>query len=93
MIATSSNEAMNLLQFDDANNKIKSTINNDIDNTTIQNSLINDARKLIFPVCGKRCFNCIMSEKNKSKGKGESECSIAQSWDNDEAPSNHQVMC
>lgn len=39
--------------------------------------------KIIFPVCGKRCYNTICHTRNKKVDKAQSEYAIAQSWEND----------
>ena len=54
-----------------------------IDMEKISNSIKLDHTKLIFPVCGKRCYNTLMKTKKNNAKDGASDYTVAQSWDKD----------
>ena len=49
----------------------------------IEDSIKDDHAKLIFLVCGKRCYNTLMKTKKNNSKDGVSDYTVAQSWDKD----------
>ena len=79
---TNTDESIKLIDLKSSFNKVIKHINDTIDMTSIKISLTNDVTNLLFPVCGKHCFNCVGYNKNKSIKPTDSNYIIAQSWDN-----------
>ena len=53
------NEKMEHLTIEKGNDKLLELIDNTIDMKVIKETISNDSTQLIFPLCGKRCFNKI----------------------------------
>ena len=84
MMATKANETMDVLEIEEINDKITDEIVDQTNLPAILDILKHDEKRLIFPICGKRCYNSVVFKRTKeSKNKDESEYSQAQSWDND----------
>ena len=83
MMRTIKQDTMNELNLKDAKDNIKDQIKDGIDIDLIQQSIIDDTSDIIFPVCGKRCYNTVCKSKTKKGTDGQSDYAAAQSWDND----------
>ena len=78
------NESMKDLQIEKENDKLLDLIEKSVDMESIQTQLLSTLTKLIFPVCGKRCYNTVSHYRvTKNKSKGDTEYTIAKSWDTD----------
>ena len=53
------------------------------DMASIVRHLSNHSTKLIFPVCGKRCYNTVSNVRNKEVNKEDSEYATNQNWEKD----------
>ena len=83
MIATKVEEEMKLIEYEGVGDKIVDQIVGVDNMKVIQESMGIDDHKLIFPVCGKRCYNVVMSSKNKKKPKDVSEYATIKNWNDD----------
>lgn len=83
MMATQSKDGMDQLEFEGEEDKIINQIEKKVDIKSIVNHLKKGNNKLIFPVCGKRCYNSIQLLRSKKEIKSHSEYAAAQTWDND----------
>ena len=84
MIITQEIVKMNFLEYKGAGDKIVDQLVGVTNMKEIEQHLENDKdTALIFPVCGKRCFNIVNAYRNKTRPKGVSEYANTQSWDND----------
>lgn len=80
---TQSNEYIEALESVNNKDTKVDKIPEGIDLTVIQERIKNEDIKLVFPVCGKRCYNTLCNSKNKMVLWGETDYSAAQSWEND----------
>ena len=53
------------------------------DMASIVRHISNDPTKLIFPVCGKRCYNTLSNYRKKEENKVDSEYATTQNWEKD----------
>ena len=83
MMSTQSTDGMKLLELEGPEDKIINQVDKTVQMKTIQNYLKNSSTQLIFPVCGKRCYNTIEHSRNKKDIKEHSEYAVGQTWDND----------
>ena len=83
MIKKQSNLEMEVVEYSANKKNILHHIKEGIDMTQIEDTLKDKDPQLIFPICGKRCYNTVMKELIDKSSKGESEYSIVQSWDKD----------
>ena len=84
MITTQANDEMKMIEYEGVSDNILEQVVGVNNIKDIQQHMENNTtNKLIFPVCGKRCFNTIMANKIKSKPKSVSEYSNNKCWDTD----------
>ena len=85
MLKTSNvTDKMELITLNTVHDNLLDFFPDDIDISCIKDFSTNDLTRLIFPFCGKRCFNYIMNHRNKVTNKdGDSEYASSQNWDND----------
>jgi hypothetical protein len=83
MMPLKSSKGMDVLEIEYPGDKIIEQIHKNVDLPTVNRNLSKCDTKLIFPVCGKRCYNSVCFYRNKRDKPKESEYAIAQSWDND----------
>ena len=83
MMKTLSNNEMSFLEIETPKDKIFEQIMNKVDMKKVMAVLQQTDTKLIFPVCGKRCFNSVSHLRNKKDTKGDSEYAQAKSWEGD----------
>ena len=80
------NESMNDFTIAKTNDKLLDLVDESINMESIQSKLISDSTQLIFPVCGKHCYNTVfhyITAKERTSNKGDSEYIIAKSWESD----------
>lgn len=82
-IHTKANDGMDIIVNTGVDDKIFDQLHTDVDVKTILGNIKDSEKQLIFPVCGKRCYNTILSMRNKKPVKTHSEYATTQSWDND----------
>ena len=74
---------MEHFKVENAKDKLLDMVEDSVDMSIIKDNFINNHTKLIFPFCGKRCFNKLTHHRNKVCDKEESEYATISSWDND----------
>jgi hypothetical protein len=83
MQANQGNDDMKLIYYEGIGDTIVDQVVG-VDNLReILNGLDLDKHNLIFPVCGKRCYNIVMNLRQKKKKKGKSEYSVMKNWEED----------
>ena len=92
MIHTQVNDDMNYLEYEGVSDKILDQVVGVKNIKHVQEYLNNKENKLLFPVCGKRCFNIVNGTRNKSKPKGVSEYAATQNWDDDGTTANRSSI-
>ena len=83
MMVTRPKDGIDVLEITGPGDKLIEQIDKSVDIRSIQNTIATNNTKLIFPVCGKRCYNTVEHLRNKKDTKSHSEYASAQSWDND----------
>ena len=84
MITNVVKQEMDMLEFEGVGDKIVDQIVGITNMKEVELYLEeNTDMKLIFPVCGKRCFNIVSGLRNKVKPKDTSDYSNSHNWDND----------
>ena len=83
MMATQPKDGMKVLEYEGPEDTIIKQIDKTVDINSIVNNIKKGNTKLIFPVCGKRCYNSIELTRSKKDIKSHSEYAAAQTWDND----------
>ena len=83
MMLTQGNDEMNEIEYQGVSDNILDQVVGVNNIKELQEHLEGNTNKLIFPVCGKRCFNVVMANKNKNKPKGVSEYANSKCWDTD----------
>ena len=81
-IHTKANDGMDIIESIGIEDNMVDQLHKDIDIKSIYTTVKDSQHKLIFPVCGKRCYNTIMQSKKKTT-KTRSDYSQAQCWDKD----------
>ena len=74
---------MELLKTSSPRDHIIDMVDDKVDVSYVRGLPPDDLSKVIFPFCGKRCFNTIKTSIDKAANKSESTYTLAQSWDND----------
>ena len=83
MMATKKNDMPVHLSSVNDKDKLLDFIDSSVDVASIHKNLLNNSTNLIYPVCGKRCFNKVENHQNKVNKKVESEYATASSWERD----------
>ena len=83
MMGMKSNKGIGKLEIESLQDKITEQVVDGIDMNEMQKTLKGYVSTLIFPVCGKRCFNTVNFTRNKKGPKHTSDYASAQCWDND----------
>ena len=81
MMKINSDESMKIFEFNSTSDNVLKQIDDSMNVLSMKESLINDSTNLIFPVCGKRCYNCVTYVK--SNNTGNSEYATSQNWTDD----------
>ena len=76
-------DGMEIIELNGLTDPILEQVNKDVDIKNICRNIEQGEYKLIFPVCGKRCYNTIIHSRDKKDTKARTEYSTLQSWDND----------
>ena len=77
-------ETMEKITIESVHDKVIDLVDENIDVSCLKEFSINELTNLIFPFCGKRCYNYIINIRNKTTNKeGDSEYAISHSWDKD----------
>ena len=78
------NEMMEKITIKSAHDKVLDLVDENIDISSLKEFSNYELTNLIFPFCGKRCYNYIINIRNKTTNKeGDSEYAISHSWDKD----------
>ena len=90
MMESQTDSAMKVLKVESEKDKIVDHLIKGIKIKDIQNRILlhEDNTNLIFPVCGKRCYNTVTFNRYINDTKGVSEYASGQSWDNDGGTKN-----
>ena len=83
MMSSKSNDGLEFVELDGPNDKVLTLVDKNIDIKKIVDDIKDINTKLIFPVCGKRCFNTVVFTRQKKTTKVNSEYATAHSWDSD----------
>ena len=84
MMNNISKDEMKVLELDDLSDEVVKDIPKSINVKEIHKSLYNDEHHLIFPICGKRCYNVVTYIKTKKDTNNkDSEYAVLKSWDKD----------
>ena len=83
MMGMTANEHMNHLKVENGNDKLVDLVQDSIDMNLIIRQTTHDTSQLIFPICGKRCYNTVCNFRKKDEKKDGSEYALTQSWDAD----------
>ena len=92
MINKSSKEEMGTFYYDGKEDKFNSHIDKSIDMTRINAFLESDQSNLMFPFCGKRCFNSLFQFRNKKTNVTDSDYALTQNWEKDGSPTCRTSM-
>ena len=77
-------EDMKDLKVEVEKDDILDLVEDSVNRESIKNEILSDLTKLIFPICGKRCYNTVSHYRTtKEKKKRESEYTIAKCWETD----------
>ena len=77
-------DMMKFIELESSTDKILGLVDNRIEKNYVIETLSNIGTNLIFPFCGKRCFNTIMTQRNKKESIGaDSEYATLQNWEKD----------
>ena len=75
---------MEKITIKSAHDKVLDLVDENIDISCLKDFSNYKLTNLIFPFCGKRCYNYITNIRNKTTNKeGDSEYAISQSWEKD----------
>ena len=83
MMTASSNHDMQFIEIENPGDNILKQITDEVDIKKVMDALQQDETKLIFPVCGKRCYNTVIHTRNKKDPKEDSDYAAAKSWESD----------
>ena len=83
MMSMKGNKYMNHFNIESNDDKLVTLVDDSIDMNIIIDDITNDTSRLIFPICGKRCYNTVCNYRKKDNSKDDSEYALAQSWDAD----------
>ena len=82
-MSTQLTDGMKVLELEGPEDKLIEQVDKIVDMKNIQEYLKSGNTKLIFPVCGKRCYNTIEHSRSKIDTKKPSDYAVGQTWDND----------
>ena len=86
MVETIKDHSIDEITFKNPDNSIIDQLAEGLDLVSIHDSIKDDNTNIIFPICGKRCYNTVMKKiKDNSTitKNGQSKYEKAKSWDND----------
>ena len=92
MINMSTKEEMESLYYEGKDDKLVSLIDKSIDMDIVNAFLVSDKSNLMFPFCGKRCFNSLFQYRNKKTNVGDSDYALTQNWEKDGSPTSRTSM-
>ena len=83
MIEVQESDQMKHIQVENEEDKLFELVKCSVDVASIHKLIANISTQLLFPFCGKRCFNKLNNHRNKIEKKTETDYSTASSWEND----------
>ena len=83
MMKINTDESLKFIDLESSEEKVLKHLDDKFDMSSLRKSITNDHTNIIFPVCGKRCFNCVDFIKSNKAKEVNSEYAQGQSWDLD----------
>ena len=83
MMTASSNHDMQFIEIEKEDDNILKQITEEVNMKKVMDVLKHKQTKLLFPVCGKRCYNTVIHLRNKKDPKKDSDYAAAKSWESD----------
>ena len=84
-IQPKTDDEMMFIQLESSTDKILTLVNKTVDMKYVLDLLneTNGTNSLMFPICGKRCYNTIIAHRNKIDPDGNSEYANLHNWESD----------
>ena len=92
MISNSSKEEMDLLYYTGVHDKLIPHMDKSINMVEVNNFFQSDQTNLMFPFCGKRCYNSLYQVRNKTTKSDDSEYASIQNWEKDGSDTSRSSM-
>jgi hypothetical protein len=92
MMGTTPEDEMDTLYYKGKDDKLLSLVNKNIDMDAVNSFIDSTQSNLIFPFCGKRCYNSLSLIRKKNQMKGDSEYARIQNWEKDGTTTKRTLM-